>query len=388
MRLMLVDDEERVLQGVMRSLSAMGVTWDITAALSGEKALEELERAPADAVIADLHMPEMDGSVLLREVRARWPNAFRILLCGDERFVSSSLVGVHQFLTKPCDGLAIINTIERLYGLQSLLEMPALRMIVRSADVLPAPPRVYGKLVRCIADPQAGHDPVDTILNRHPTLMQDVVRLANIPAVRRDGPAVNTRGAAAAIGLDRLLLMVLALEVFADDRVPITGAPTLQHAMFAALLGERIGAGRPFQSDGSTAALLYDTGLLIPAIDAHCRRAELRGEGTFTHIEAGAYLLNAWGLPYPVVEAVAFHREPWRVHPREFNAAGVAYVVSCLARETEPSDTYLRRCGVFGDLPEWTRCAGELKAQLADLHNDFGARRTTSTARVRKTASG
>ncbi len=388
MRLMLVDDEERVLQGVMRSLSAMGVTWDVAATLSGEKALEELERAPADAVIADLHMPEMDGSSLLREVRARWPHTFRILLCGDERFVSSSLVGVHQFLAKPCDGLAIINAVERLYGLQSLLEAPALRAIVRSADSLPKPPRVYGKLVRCIADPQAGHDPVDTILNRHPTLLRDVVQLANIPAVRQEGPTVNARGAAAAIGLDRLLLLVLALEAFADDGVPVSGAPKLQHALFAALLGERIGAGQPFQTDGSTAALLHDTGLLIPAIDAHCRRAELRGEGAFSHIEAGAYLLNAWGLPHPVVEAVAFHREPWRVHPREFNAAGVAYVASCLARETEPSDTYLRRCGVFADLAGWTRCAGELKIQLADLHSPFGIKRTVTSSGMRKIANG
>ncbi|HEX4479546.1 MAG TPA: HDOD domain-containing protein [Rudaea sp.] len=388
MRLMLVDDEERVLQGVMRSLSAMGVTWDIVAALSGEKALEALERAPVDAVIADLHMPEMDGSALLREVRARWPDTFRILLCGDDRFVSSSLVGVHQFLTKPCDGLAIINTIERLYGLQSLLESPALRMIVRGADVLPSPPRVYGKLVRCIADPQAGYDPVDTILNRHPSLLRDVVCLANVPAVRREGPIVNMRGAAAAIGLDRLLLLALALETFAADRIPTVGLPRLQQAMFAALMGERIGAGRPFQTDGSTAALLYDVGLLLPAVDAHCRRAELRGEGAFTHIDAGAYLLHAWGLPYPVVEAVAYHREPWRVHPREFNAAGVAYVASCLARETEPSDTYLRRCGVFADLAEWTQCASELKMQLADLHRHFDAKGTPSASRTRKIAHG
>jgi DNA-binding NarL/FixJ family response regulator len=388
MRLMLVDDEERVLQGVMRSLSAMGVTWDIAAALSGEKALEELERMPADAVIADLHMPDMDGSALLREVRARWPNTFRILLCGDERFVSSSLVGVHQFLTKPCDGLAIINTIERLYGLQSLLESPALRTIVRGADALPSPPRVYRKLVRCIADPQSGHDPVDTILNRHPALLQDVVCLANVPAVRRDGPVVNVRGAAAAIGLDRLLLMVLALETFAADRIPMAGLPRLQQAMLAALLGERIGAGRRFQSDGSTAALLYDIGLRIPAIDAHCRRAELRGEGAFTHIDAGAYLLHAWGLPYPVVEAVAFHREPWRVHPREFNAAGVAYVASCLARDAEPSDAYLRRCGVFADLAEWTHCATQLKTQLADLHRHFDAQGKPTASRFRKIAHG
>jgi HD-like signal output (HDOD) protein len=29
-----------------------------------------------------------------------------------------------------------------------------------------------------------------------------------------------------------------------------------------------------------------------------------------THAEVGAYLLGAWGLPFPIVEAVAYHHRP------------------------------------------------------------------------------
>jgi DNA-binding NarL/FixJ family response regulator len=352
MRLMLVDDEERVLQGVTRSLASMGVTWEIALASSGQRALEELERQPADAVIADLNMPGMDGRALLREVRARWPRTFRILLCGrDDRSTATPLDGVHQFLVKPCDAIAIINAIERLHALQALLEAPVLRDIVARGG-LPAAPPVYGELVRCIGNAASA----GAVLGRHAALLE---RVAESPLFLR-GAVGESGDAVTRIGFERLMLAVLALEVFGEDR---TGAQLSRRALLSALIGERAAAGKPFRRDGSIAALLCDVGLLIPDVEANCRRADVRGEGVFTPSDAGAYLLEAWGFPTPVVEAVAFHREPWRVHPREFGAVSVAYVASCFARNIEPSKEYLRRCGVLAELAAWKRFADELNAQ-------------------------
>jgi DNA-binding NarL/FixJ family response regulator len=379
MRLMLVDDEERVLQGVARSLAAMGVTWQLAFAGSGCQALEELERAPADAVIADLRMPTMDGRALLREVHARWPRTFRILLCGrDDRCASTPLDGVHQFLVKPCDAIAIINAIERLHSLQSLLEAPVLREIAARGGLPKAPP-VYGELVRCIGDTSAGES-AGAVLNRHPGLLESV---ATSPLFLR-GVVGESGDAVTRVGFERLLLAVLALEVFGEDR---TGAQLSRRALLSALLGERVAAGRSFRRDGSIAALLCDVGLLIPDIEANCRRADARGEGAFTPADAGAYLLDAWGFPTPVVEAVAFHREPWRVHPREFGAVSAVYVASCLARNIEPSNEYLRRCGVLADLAGWKRFADELKAQSVKWHRPSRHRDVLAFLKAGRTGS-
>jgi hypothetical protein len=38
-----------------------------------------------------------------------------------------------------------------------------------------------------------------------------------------------------------------------------------------------------------------------------------------SHAEVGAYLLGIWGLPYPVIEAVAHHHAPQRVPPSHFD---------------------------------------------------------------------
>src|SRR5213082_1784367 len=38
-----------------------------------------------------------------------------------------------------------------------------------------------------------------------------------------------------------------------------------------------------------------------------------------SHAEVGAYLLGIWGLPYPVIEAVAHHHAPQRVASSQFD---------------------------------------------------------------------
>jgi len=366
MRLMLVDDEERVLQGMQRSLYSLGVTWDIAFATSAEEALRQLEQAPADVVVADMRMPAMDGREFLGEVRTRWPGAFRIMLSGekDDRLVLSAMDVVHQFLTKPCDGVHIVSVIERLFALRALLDSATLRDVVGSAGTLPPTPRVYRDLMRCIANPLMDNKAVSAVLGRDPALVAKVLQMANSAFFCRGKPALDVNSAVTSIGLERLRVLVLILEVFVKGERQGAAMHLQRRSLLSALLAERIAEGRHFHREASTSALLCDVGLLIPAIEAHCRRAELRGEGTFTHVEAGAYLLGLWGLPNAIIEAVAFHREPWRVHPREFSAVGVAYVASCLARDLEPSGEYLTRCGVADELDDWKRYATQVKEQL------------------------
>jgi hypothetical protein len=66
---------------------------------------------------------------------------------------------------------------------------------------------------------------------------------------------------------------------------------------------------------GSTAALLADIGLLLPGVRNEHAPIDsdpgVRGPGH----TGGAYLLGLWGLPMPIVEAVAFQRTPARSTP-------------------------------------------------------------------------
>jgi HD-like signal output (HDOD) protein len=49
-----------------------------------------------------------------------------------------------------------------------------------------------------------------------------------------------------------------------------------------------------------------------------------------THAEAGAYLLGLWGLPFPLVEAVAYHHTPRAVAQNSFDLLGILVVAHSL----------------------------------------------------------
>lgn len=114
---------------------------------------------------------------------------------------------------------------------------------------------------------------------------------------------------------------------------------------------------------------------------------ELHG---FTHAEAGAYLLGLWGLPYPIVEAVAHHHAPWRVKQCGFDTLASIHVADHLAWELLPQGAtqlgagtaplnlgYLQSLGVANELETWRALAARQVELLGS--NRGGRARTTAT---------
>ena len=69
---MLVVDDEAEIAELLRTLLE-GAGFEVASADSGAVALELLDTARFDAVVSDLHMPDMDGAALWRAVRDRHP---------------------------------------------------------------------------------------------------------------------------------------------------------------------------------------------------------------------------------------------------------------------------------------------------------------------------
>jgi YesN/AraC family two-component response regulator len=104
-RLLFVDDETLVLQGLKRSLHSMRAQWDMNFVESGGAALEALSRESYDAIITDMRMPVMDGAQLLEAVKEKYPEVVRMVLSGqaNRETVLRSLGPAHQYVSKPCD---------------------------------------------------------------------------------------------------------------------------------------------------------------------------------------------------------------------------------------------------------------------------------------------
>ncbi len=79
-RILVVDDDPQVRHVTASFLNGFG--YDETAVPSGEAALERLETARFDLVVADLAMPGMSGIDLAEAVRGRWPALPFLLVTG------------------------------------------------------------------------------------------------------------------------------------------------------------------------------------------------------------------------------------------------------------------------------------------------------------------
>lgn len=102
-RVLCVDDEPRVLDGVRRHLRRH---FDVDSAPDGTAGLQAVAGETFAAVVSDLRMPGMDGVDFLSKVRERSPDTTRILLTGGadlQAAVAAVNDGeIFRFLTKPC----------------------------------------------------------------------------------------------------------------------------------------------------------------------------------------------------------------------------------------------------------------------------------------------
>ncbi|MDX2056641.1 MAG: response regulator, partial [Gemmatimonadales bacterium] len=64
-RLLFVDDEPRILDGLRRMLRDHRETWDMVFVSGGDAALAALDDQPFDVVVSDMKMPGMSGVELL-----------------------------------------------------------------------------------------------------------------------------------------------------------------------------------------------------------------------------------------------------------------------------------------------------------------------------------
>jgi CheY-like chemotaxis protein len=122
-RLLFVDDEVALLQGLRLLLRKDRGRWDTEVVTSGAEALAALRAAaaagtPFEVVVSDLRMPGMDGATLLATIRGEFPAAKRIVLSGhaDPAMLDRVRPIAHVVLSKPCEGHVLREVLERALG--------------------------------------------------------------------------------------------------------------------------------------------------------------------------------------------------------------------------------------------------------------------------------
>jgi len=103
-KILFVDDDERLLEGLRRRLRRR---FDLHVAVGALAGLERIASdGPYAVVVADMNMPHMDGSTFLGHVRERSPASVRMMLTGNSD-LQTAVRAVNQghvfrFISKPC----------------------------------------------------------------------------------------------------------------------------------------------------------------------------------------------------------------------------------------------------------------------------------------------
>ncbi|TWT42900.1 response regulator [Botrimarina hoheduenensis] len=368
-RLLFVDDEPNVLSGLRRMLRSHRSEWEMDFVASGADALRSLALQSAQVVISDMRMPGMDGAELLSRVRDLYPETVRIVLSGhsDQELTLRAVGPAHQYLAKPCDPDRLTAAIRSAMLLHDRVRSPKVRSIVASVDTLPTLPEIYLELVDEMASPNGSSETAGRIIARDLGLSAKILKLVNSSFFGLPVRVSDVPHAVALLGLGVIRPLVLSTGVFKQFEGCKLGGISLArltaHSTQIAVKAKQIAADEyacmsaDQASDVFLAGLLHDVGRLVLAqaypseYEALCQQSmtgsddlSLLEESEFgaSHAEIGGHLIQLWGLPAPLVEAVALHHAPLNASGVAFSSLTAVHVAEWAAGEAEADEAYLR----------------------------------------------
>lgn len=387
-----------MLESFRAEIAQSRAPWEVTYARNGNEALRILSDASFDAVVVDVELPHPDGASVLTEAKRRLPLAVRIALSGGgtSEATARAIPVTQQFLTKPWVPGSLENSVERACALRGLIADERVRAMVGLIGILPAQPQVYSALMRKLQNPDVSISELVRLLERDLALCAKIHHISNSALFGVPRHVMDLPTAVSLLGSSAILSLVLTLSVFENGVwLSAISSSTLQrHSLLTSAIARHITRDTPHEDSATIGGMLHDIGILILAtkLPGHAHKVlEVIGDAPrpfheaeqelwgVTHAELGAYLLGMWGLPYPVVEAVAYHHRPTTVKQREFDALAAVYVADCLAHEADPNaqhahgdvpptldPTYLDAWGVGDRLDDWRNAAGLLAQSSAE----------------------
>jgi len=260
---------------------------------------------------------------------------------------------------------------------------------------LPSIPALYQEITNEMHADDPSISKIGGIIEKDPAMSVKVLQIVNSAASGLRHTVSNVVQATALLGMDNIRKFVLLAEVFSTaDEEALPDGMTLeglwQHALtvgqYAKRIAEEESEDRDVIDDSYTAGLLHDIGLMILATKLpdqfnkalECARekhmslfdAEKQVLGA-THAEIGGHLLELWGIPDAIVEAITFHVLPSANPGQEYSGLDEAtftpmtavHVANYLCEgeatsseeeiKCELDNVYLERLGIADHLELW-----------------------------------
>ncbi|MCP3892930.1 MAG: HDOD domain-containing protein [Desulfobulbaceae bacterium] len=204
-----------------------------------------------------------------------------------------------------------------------------LKTIIKTSETLLSLPDICFQLKRIVDDPDSSADDLAKLIVKDPALTARLLKLVNSAIYYFPRQVSSLKHAITLVGTQQLYILALATSATAIIRsvedVQIELETLWKHSVYSAVIAEKIATQKGLDKEslfvagllgniGTLAVVKYDPEITLKAITPKesnqlpwQREEEVLG---FTMAEAGASLLDAWGLPDEIIAPIRYHHSP------------------------------------------------------------------------------
>ena len=360
----------------------------ILVAAPAADALTSLAAEPLDGVVASY--TDVNKSVaLLRAAATSNPTAVPLLRANGKEL--AGVVNSFPVLPRVNAVNVLDDQLRTRLAAATWQSKPAFTKLLKMITQVPTLPTIYTQITTALQNQDAGIEVVAELVAREPAVTAKLLQMVNSPLLALRGRVTSVRDATSLLGLSRLRSLVLATCLFRQfdaSKCPTFSmsrfeATSLQIASSASAIAKGETLDKQIADMAFTAGLLHNFGVLLLAAnvpDAYeqvLRTAqeqrvsiawtELEAFGA-THAEVAGAILAAWGIPFPIVNAVGWHPVPSASEDTAFSpltAVHAATAVDAFAQTGMFSydRDYMERMRLTNEVETWcTTLPGEALA--------------------------
>jgi HD-like signal output (HDOD) protein len=344
--ILIVDDDITTLSSLREILDTEA--YNFYQAENAENALKMVEQNKINLFISNLNLPGMDGIALLKKIKRQSPLTIRLAYSETSsevlffKLFNNNLC--KQLLESPIDKYGLVKIVNGLFAMEEKLRARELLSTINMLDKLPVLPDTYINVNQMIED-EEDIDNIAAVIEKDASLSLKILQVANSAFYRIKTGSIKT--AIMTLGLVNIKNIILTTSIFDFfDNNSHRKKLLWKHALTTNNIV--LGIYRTLLNKGlsnlySSAGMLHDVGKIVLCKNypenymkifqmVHDNRVTFtEAENEVLNIsngEVGAYLLDWWDIPSPIVEAALFHETPQAASEANRELLSVIHIAS------------------------------------------------------------
>ena len=299
------------------------------------EASEIITSESIDVVICGADINGKSGIEFLKSVYDSHSQILRFLYTDstDKELIYKSTKFIHQYITSACKPNQFISVLKNNLGLRELLNDRKLHEKLNSISSLPSPPEIYQKLMSELQKEDVSIRNVADVIKKDVSITAKILQIVNSAFFGMKTHVESPLHAVNLLGIDTVKSLVMTAGVFTQFSSTAESGFTIESiydksvtvGTTARHLANSLGMLTKQTEDALMAGMLHDVGKLIMMqyFPEELRKSVLLAEEKeiplyeaqkevfgISDAVLGAYLLSLWGLPQPILEAIALHYTP------------------------------------------------------------------------------